>query len=157
MAYYNSIPYSAPSTTVFDWVHAEARSSIHDPVGALSQPNEYTDQHIPGPTRTEQVPVGRFRPYEMPCARANEHRTGPSTLVSTLVLYIGPPTSQPPGWVPKTTADAEKNQTITEEQEAPVSNLYRSHILHAIEWSFGVRCQSKPESNTGRENLAHPT
>jgi len=87
--------------------------------------------------------TGRFQPYGRSRARRSEHmnaEAGPSTLVPPPVLCVGLPTLQPSGgMISETTADAEKSQTITEEDEVSVSNFYCSHILRVIEWSFDVR------------------
>ena len=48
---------------------------------------------------------------------------GPSTLVPPPVLYGGLPAPQPSGWIPETTADAEKNNTVTEDNKVTVSNF----------------------------------
>ena len=129
----------------FDWADVEVGPSFHNPI---PQPNvQATYQHSSGPDRAELVPPGRFEPYGMPRTWANEYtnaEAGPSTLVQPLAPYFQPPTSQPPGWIPETTADAENSHSITEEEEAQVSNFHRPRIPRVIEWSFGVRCLSKP-------------
>ena len=61
---------------------------------------------------------------------------GPSTLVPLRVPYAGLPTPHPSGELSGRTADAGKNDTATEENEAPVSNLYRSHAPRVAEWLF---------------------
>jgi hypothetical protein len=67
---------------------------------------------------------------------------GPSTITLPQVTYVGSPTPEPTGGlIPETTADAEINQTFTEEEETPVSNFYRSHIPHVTDWSFRHRNQ----------------
>ena len=94
------------------------------------------------PSRTELTLTERFHPYGMSRARLNEHRNaeaGPSTLAPSPVPYGGPTIPPPSGGLSETPADAEVNQTETEESEVPVSNFYCSHIPHVSEWSFGVR------------------
>ena len=59
---------------------------------------------------------------------------GSSTLAPPPVPYVGLPTLQPSGGISETTADAEQPNQITEEDEVPVSNFYRSQILHVTEW-----------------------
>jgi len=87
--------------------------------------------------------MGRFQPYGRSYARRNEHRNaeaGPSTLLPPPVPFVGYPTLQPSGgMISETTAEAEQVQPITEENKAPVSYFYCSHIPRVIEWSFGVR------------------
>ena len=86
--------------------------------------------------------TGRFRPYGTSCAYTNEHRNaeaGPSTRVPPPAPYVGWPMLQPSGGISEMTADAEKTNTITEEDEVPVSDFYCSHILHVTEWCFGDR------------------
>jgi len=71
----------------------------------------------------------------MPRARLNEYanaEAGPSNLAPPLVSYAAPPTTYPSGGSSEATADAEE-QTVTEEDVAPVSNFYCSHIPHVTE------------------------
>ena len=68
--------------------------------------------------------------------RQNEHRNaeaGPSTQVLPSIPYVDPPAPQPSGGISETTANAEKNKTITEEEEVPVSSFYCSRIPHVTE------------------------
>jgi len=78
----------------------------------------------------------KHKPYERFRVRQSEHRNaeaGPSTLAPPPIPYVGPPTLQPSGGViSETTANAEV-QTTAEEDKAPVSNFYCSHIPRAIE------------------------
>ena len=72
----------------------------------------------------------------VPCARSDEHRNAEavsSTLVAPPTTYLAPPTANPSGGISEATADAEMNQTFTEEDAAPVSNFYCSHIPHVTE------------------------
>jgi len=48
-------------------------------------------------------------------------------------------TAQPTGGTPETTADAEQNQTTTEDDEIPVSNFYCSPVPHVTDRLFDVR------------------
>ena len=93
--------------------------------------------------------TGRYQPYEVSRARSSEHENaeaGPSTL--EFIPYFGPPTSRPSGrTTSETTANAEQNQTISEEDKVTVSNFYCSHIPHVTEWSFGVRRLSGPSDH----------
>jgi len=76
----------------------------------------------------------RFKPYDASRARPNEHgnaEAGPSNLVP--IPFVAQLTAHPSGGTSETTADAETNQTITEEDAAPVSNFYCSHVPHVIE------------------------
>jgi len=105
-----------------------------------------------GPTRTGMMPGWQFQPYGTPRARPNEHmnaEAGLSTLMPPLIPYPALPTAGPSGGLSETTADAEFDQPITEEDTAPVSNFYCSHIRHVTERSFGVR---RPDNPGGREN-----
>jgi len=125
-------------------VSTGARLSSCSLVDAFPQENVHT-HHLPGtgPARTEPTSMRRFQPYGRSRAQRSEHinaEAGPSTLIPPPVPCVGLPTLQPSGGMTsETTADAEKTQSTTEEDEAPVSNFYRSHILRVIEWSFGVR------------------
>jgi len=106
-------------------------------VDALSQENVYSSYWAStGPTRTGPMQTGRPQPYGMPRTHPNERENaeaGPSNLVALPVPYVGPPAPQPSGGISETTADAEINQTITEEEETTVSNFYCSHIPHVTE------------------------
>ena len=62
----------------------------------------------------------------MPRARSNEHtnaEAGPSNLAPPFIPYVAPPPTNPTGGTSEATADAENNQTVTEEDAAPVSNF----------------------------------
>jgi len=110
-----------------------------------------------GPSRTGPIQMGRFQPYGMSRVRPSEHRNaeaGPSTLVVPPAPYLSLPTLEPSGGISETTADAENKQTTTEEDKIPVSNFYCSHILHVIEWLFGVRVPSGRSSPEARARSA---
>lgn len=110
-----------------------------------------------GPTRTGSILAGRFQPYKPSRARANEYRNagvGPSTLVPPPVPYVGSSMLQPSGGISETTADADENKTTTEEDKAPVSNFYRSHIPHVTERSDAERPPSGLGSLTAKDHLA---
>jgi len=82
------------------------------------------------------MPAWQFQPYGTPRARPNEHmnaEAGQSTLVPPLTPYPALPTASPSGGLPETTADAKNDQTITDEDSAPVSNFYCSHIHRVTE------------------------
>jgi hypothetical protein len=112
-----------------------------------------------GPTRTGPTSMGRFQPYGTSHAQQNGRRnawSGPPTLMPPPIPYVSHPTQQPSGGIiSETTADAERTQTITEEDKVPVSNFYRSHIPRVIEWSFGVRHPSGPGSPAAKDDPAH--
>jgi len=100
-----------------------------------------------GPTRTGLIPTGWFQPYELSCTGENEYRNaeaGPSTLVPPPAPCVGLPMPQPSGGISETTADADNNQTPTEEDKAPVSDFYRSYIPHVI--AVGQIAGSEPLS-----------
>jgi len=114
----------APTTTSYA-VSARARPPTHYPADTFPQENANTS-HWPrtDPTRVEMMPTGQYQPYEVSRTRPTWHRNaeaGPSTLVAPLIPCISPPKSRSCGRAPETTADAETNQTITEEDRAPVS------------------------------------
>ena len=78
----------------------------------------------------------RFQPYETPYALSNEYinaEAGPSNLAPPLVSYVTAPHTNPSGGSSEVTADATNNQTITEEDAAPVSNFYCSRIPRVTE------------------------
>ena len=138
-------------------VSTGARLSSCNQVDAFRQENAYTHHQLgtAGPARTGPMSTGRFQPYERSRARRSERvnaEAGPSTLIPPPVPCAGLPTLQPSGgMISETTADAEKTQAITEEEEVSVSNFYCSHILRVIEWSFGVRrSPSGPSAPTAR-------
>ena len=101
--------------------------------------------------------TGRFQPYGMPRTHPREYgnaEAGPSTSMAPFIPHVGLPTPQPSGGISETTADAEITNTITEEEEAPVSNFYCSRIPHVTEWSFGVRSPNGPGSPAAKESHA---
>jgi len=101
--------------------------------------------------------MARFQPYGMSRTRPSEYwnaEAGPSTLMAPPAPYIGLPSLQPSGGISETTADAANTQTTTEENKAPVSNFYCSHIPHVIEWLFGVRVPSRRSSPEARASSA---
>lgn len=84
-----------------------------------------------------------FQECETYRARETEHvsmEAGPSTLsLPSCASSDGPLTPQTSGGMgPETTADADTNQTIKEEDKILVSDFYHSRILHVTEWSCGV-------------------
>jgi hypothetical protein len=96
---------------------------------------------------TELTPSWRPRPHVTPRAHLDEPvyaEAGPSTLVPLCDSPLAPPTTNPTGGTSEETADAENDQTITEENTAPVSGFYCSHISHVTEWSFGARRPDVP-------------
>ena len=110
-----------------------------------------------GPTRTGLTQTGRFQPYGMSHTRPNEYwnaEAGLSIMVAPPAQYVHPPTWQPSGGIPETTADAETTQTFTEEDKVPVSDLYCSHIPRVTEWLFGVRRLSGPSAPVAGDHLA---
>ena len=124
---------SGLSMSAFDGVE-EAGSLFYDFIEALdSAANmQATCYNNYGSTMTEPVPTGQFQSYGMWSAQENED-TNAEAGPSRLVPYVGPTLSQPSGWIPVTSADAEQNQTFTEEDEATVSEFYRSQLPHVIE------------------------
>ena len=84
----------------------------------------------------------RFSPYEIysapPSLYGNtEGRT--VTQILPTIPYHTSQTTQPTRGTSETTADAEHNQTITEENESPVSSFYCSHVPRVIDCLFDVR------------------
>ncbi|KAF9779728.1 hypothetical protein BJ322DRAFT_1086105 [Thelephora terrestris] len=110
---------SGLSASTFDW-------NVHP-----------TNQSMSCPSRTGQSSTRRFQPYGTSRAREPEQwnaEAGPSTVTLPQTPYVGSPTPEPTGgFIPETTADAENDQHITEEEEAPVSDFYRSHIPHVTD------------------------
>jgi hypothetical protein len=119
-----------------------------------------TYQLSTGPTRTGQTQATRrFQPYGTSRTRAIEYanaEAGPSTLAPPPVPYLGPPAPEPSGGLlSETSADAEQPIPISENDEVPVSALYRSHIPHKTEWLFSVKRRSGQEfPPPARQNLA---
>ena len=80
--------------------------------------------------------TGRFQPYGMFHTHSNEYwnaEADPSALVAPPATYVDPSVPQPSGGISETTADAETNQTLTEEDKVPVSKFYCSRIPHVTE------------------------
>ena len=91
----------------------------------------------------------RFQPYWTARAHPDEHRdagVGPSTLVPPQIPYVALPTAHPSGGTSEATADAENNDSITEEDTAPASNFYCSRIPHGTESPSDVRSPGFPAS-----------
>jgi len=84
----------------------------------------------------------RFTPYGAYHARQNMYQSaeaGPSNRQPHPASYDTSLTAQPPGWISETTANAEQNQTFTEEDGTPVSDFYCSPIPHVTDRLFGIR------------------
>ena len=64
---------------------------------------------------------------------------GPSYFIPQPTSHMTGPPINPSGGLSEATADAEIQPTVTEEDTAPVSNFYCSHVPHVTEWAFGVR------------------
>ena len=64
---------------------------------------------------------------------------GPSNRVSLSFPDGDWPATQPTGGTSETTADAEHDKPITEDDETPVSNFYCSPVLHVTDRLFDVR------------------
>lgn len=64
---------------------------------------------------------------------------GPSSQAFPPFPYETRPTAQPPGWISETTANADQEQLITEEDEVPVNDFYCSLILRVTNRLLGVR------------------
>ena len=89
----------------------------------------------------------RRQPYSLPRAYSNERtnaEAGPSNLAAPLP-------ANPSGGTSETSADAEKSDSETEEDVAPVSNFYCSRVPRVSERAFGVR-PSAPEAPEGRDH-----
>lgn len=97
-------------------------------------------QSASGLDRTGDTSTRRFQPYGTSRPRETGRwnaEAGPSTLPPSQVTYAALPAPQPTGGIiPEASADAEKMQTITEGNGAPVSEFYRPHTPHATEWSI---------------------
>jgi hypothetical protein len=90
------------------------------------------------------------------CARASEQtnaEAGPSSL-PPLILPVNPPTVQPPRGQSETTVDAEHNESNVEEDEAPVSDFYHSHIPRVSDPLFGVKSQTGPRHENEFESTS---
>jgi len=78
----------------------------------------------------------RFQPYGVSHIRLNERanaEAGPSTQPLPPITYVAPPITYPSGGTSEATADAETNNSTTEEDTAPVSNFYCSRTPHVAE------------------------
>ena len=84
----------------------------------------------------------RLTPYDTYHGRTGTYgntEAGPSNQASPPFLYGDWPTTQPIGGTSETTADAEQNKPITEDDETPVSKFYCSPVPHVTDRLFGVR------------------
>jgi hypothetical protein len=115
-------------------MNQQAQPPSHGSTDLLQRQEMYIDYHpSDGPVRTEVEKAERFQPSGSYCARALGNanmEAGPSTPILSRIPSVGPPIMQPPGGIPETTADAEKDQTHTEKDKTPVSHFYRSHTPH---------------------------
>ena len=148
-----------PSTSTFKWVSGEVIPPFYDLAETIRwQGEQDAHQSNPGPMGTVDISTERFQPYATSSSSSLEHwnaEVDPSTLLPQQTPYVGSPTLQPTGGIiPEPTADAVTNQTNTDEDEVPVSNLYRSHIPHVPEWSFGVSHPSEPGSPRAKGDIA---
>lgn len=99
------------------------------------------------------MPALRYLPYVLPHTRFVQYGNAepePATPVS-----LPPhPTQQDmshSGGTSEISANAEKQQTTTEKEAVPVSNVYCPHIPHVADWLFSVR---RPDSPEGRGDHA---
>ena len=135
-----------------------ARETRFQPYGThRAYPVEHVGEEA-GPSTLVLHPINFVDPPTTPVIPPIQSPDPPSTLVlppirfigspTTLVLppirSLGLPTMEPSGGIPETSADAETDPSSAEEDEAPVSHFYHSHILHAPNGSFGVRNQAPP-------------
>ena len=117
--------------------------SSYDPSDFSQQQNVCTPHQLSsGPIRTELSSTNRLKPYETRHVRTAEREIAavePSTFAYPPVIHVGLPIPGPSGGLlSETSADAEQTETITEQDEVPVSNFYRSHTPHATECLFSV-------------------
>ena len=92
------------------------------------------------------MPRARPGPYERRRSRLGRHanaEAGPSTLAAPLDPHL----ELPPGGISEPTANAEQKQTITEEEETPVSDFYCPQVPHVTICSPDVRRPGKPKDN----------
>jgi len=99
--------------------------STQEDVHSFYQPNT-------GPGGGGLMPVGQFQPYGTSGAYLNE-LGNPEAGPSTQAPLHAPPMPRPSGGRSETTADAEIDQTFTEEHRATVSNFYCFHIPRVTE------------------------
>ena len=114
---------SGASTSTSYVVSARVQSSLYSPVDTFPQENVNTS-HWPraDPTTTGMMRTEWYQPYGVSRTRPTRYRNteaGPSTLVAPPIPHVNPPMSQLPG----STADAETNTKVTEEDKAPVSTF----------------------------------
>ena len=147
---------SGPSTSTFHTVSPRVQPSLRNCANPFLQQN-VQHSHQSGPSRTRWISTGQFQPYGMSRTRQNEYRNagaGQSTQTLPPVPYVSQSMSQPPGGISETTANAEKNQTPTEEDKVPVSSFYCSRVPHVTEWPFGVSRLSGPDAPAAKDHLA---
>ena len=132
--------------------HAHSIEHFCEEAGPLTlvlPPIEFVDppttQALP-PTQPVDPPSALVLP---PIQSANP----PTTFVLPPIRSLGLPTMQPSGGAPETSADAEYDLLSSEEEEAPVSSFYHSHIPHAPDRSSGVRSKTPPGHLVARASL----
>jgi len=138
---------SLASTSTSYVVGGQFQSPLRNPADTFSQ-GDVNTAHWPGtdPTGAEVTRTEWYQPSGVTRTRPNWYtnaEAGPSTLVAPPVQYLGLPTTQPPGGISETRANAQSKQTITEEHRVPVSIFYCSYIPRVTEWLFGVRNPSE--------------
>ena len=116
------------STSMFGSV-GEVGSSSHNLAETFRwQGMHGTHQSSSGPMRTGYISAERFQPYSASSSNLSDHwntEAGPPTLLPQQALHVAPSILRPTGGIiPETAADAEIRQTVTDEDEVPVSNFY---------------------------------
>jgi len=148
---------SGASTSASYVVGVRFQSSSPHPADTFPQGSVNTHWPTTGPTRAEITRAGRYQPYGVSRTRQNWYgnaEAGPSTLVAPPVPYVDLPPTQPSGGISETTANANTNQSTTEEHRATVSHFYCSHIPRVTEWLFGVRNRSGAGFPAAKEKYA---
>ena len=95
----------------------------------------------------------RTETYLAHCAGSDEPanaEAGPSNFVPQHTPHMVQPPTNPSGGLSETTADAEHNKQITEEDVAPVSDFYCSHVPRVTERMFSVGSPSPVQGQGGR-------
>jgi len=116
---------SGASTSTSYVVSVRFQSPLRNPADTFPQ-GDMNTAHWPraGPAGAGMTQMGRYHPYGISRPRTDWYgnaEAGPSTLVAPPVQYLGPSMTQPSGGKSETRANAQPNQSITEEHRVPVS------------------------------------
>ena len=105
------------------------------------------------PTGLGTIHMWQTEPYLMRYIDSDEYaniEAGPSNFVPLYTTYMAQPFTNPSGGSSEATAYAKHTNTFTEENAAPVSNFYCSHVPRVTESVFDVGRPGSPHPQGSR-------